>query len=367
MKILYLIDHLETNYPRDQNYIIRFMMERGHDVEVVTSKDPKFEQYNGFFFPRVKILRCPAILRVKKAKIYFNPIVLGKLYKTYDAVHSFTFFTFSSIHAILAKSNVKLIRAEVGPPDGLTFVKAKHGIYSLLVNMYKNCYDYFTAYNQVEKRSLELLGFPKERIIILPPMVDFERFSSLQRNFTDDLVSIGTIARISPEKGIHRIIPIMKKVLKVQDARPKYKLVLAGRIDDPNYARGILMNLRNMLGSSFAYLGEVAPPYSFYKNVDVVIVPSIDETGAITVLEAMSAGKIVIASNIYPINLYITDGINGFLFNTCGEASRKVLDIIENNVDVERITSKAREYAKKHDYKVVCRNLEEVYYRGSSR
>ena len=367
MKILYLIDYLETNYPRDQNYVIRFMMERGHDIEVVTSKDPKFEQYDAFFFPRVKILRCPVVLRVKKAKIYFDPIVLRKIYQTYDVIHSFTFFTFSSIHAIFAKSRVKVIRTEVGSPDGLNFVKAKHGIYSLLVNMYKNCYDYFTAYNQVEKRSLELLGFPKERIIILPPMVDFERFSSLQRNCMEDLVSIGIIARISPEKGIHRIIPIMKKVLKMRDAHPKCKLVLAGRIDDSNYARRILTDLRKMLGSSFAYLGEVAPPYNFYETVDVVIVPSIDETGAITVLEAMSAGKIVIASNIYPINLYIIDGINGFLFNTYSEASRKVLDVIENNVDIGKITSKAQEYAKRHDYKVVCRKLEEVYYRGFSK
>jgi len=129
MKILYLIDHRETNYPRDQNYIIRFMMERGHDVEVVTTKNPKFEQYDASFFPRVKILRCPVVLRVNRTKIYIDPILLKKFYQTYDVVHSFTFFTFSSIRAILAKSNIKVIRTEIGAPNGSkNFIKAKHGI-----------------------------------------------------------------------------------------------------------------------------------------------------------------------------------------------------------------------------------------------
>jgi hypothetical protein len=35
LKILYLIDHLESNYPRDQNYINKFMIEQGHEVEVI--------------------------------------------------------------------------------------------------------------------------------------------------------------------------------------------------------------------------------------------------------------------------------------------------------------------------------------------
>ena len=366
LRILYLIDHLETNYPRDQNYIIKFMMERGHTVEVITSKDQRFEQYDPTFFPRTKIMRCPIVLRVKKTKVYFHPAMLRKLCQTYDVVHAFTFFTYSSICAIPINSSVKVIRAEIGPPNGSNFVKAGRDIYSLLVKLYKKCYVYFTVYNQLEAMSLKLLGFPDEGIVTLPPMIDFDKFSSLRRFMTDS-TSIGIIARISPEKGIHKVVPIMREVLKsMPSARYRLKLILAGRIDDEDYARKILINLRNLLGSSFIYLGEVAPPYKFYQNVDVVLVPSLTETGAITTLEAMAAGRCVIASNIYPINLYISNGLNGFLFDTPFEAAKLILSILEGCIDVKPISKEAQRYAQRHDYKVVCEILEEIYSHNSA-
>lgn len=363
MRILYLIDSLETNYPRDQNYIIRYMMEKGHEVEVVTSKDQRFEIHDSTFFSHAKILRYPSLFRIRRAKIYLHPKMIEKLYRVYDVVHSFTFFTFSSIQAIFAKSSIKVIRTEVGQPNGLNFAKARRGIYSLLVKTYKNSYNYFTVYNQLERRSLELLGFPKERIVILPPMVDFDRFSLLQRDCANDLVSIGVIGRISLEKGIHRIVFIMREVIKnIPDVHCRLKLILAGRMENRDYARRVLAHLRNLLGSSFNYLGEVAPPYEFYKNVDIVIVPSLYETGAITVLEAMAAGKCVIASNIYPINLYISHGLNGFLFDEPFEASRIILSILEGCIDIKSISREAQKYVQKHDYKIICKKLEEAYY-----
>jgi len=233
----------------------------------------------------------------------------------------------------------------------------------MLVNMYKGSYDYITVYNQLEGKSLELLDFPKERIAILPPMVDFDLFSSLHSDHENSLISVGIISRISPEKGIHRVVPIMREVLEnMPDAGRRLKLVLAGRIDDQNYAKRVLANLRSLLQSRFVYLGEVAPPYRFYKNVDIVIVPSHAETGAITVLEAMAAGKYVIASNIYPINLYISHGLNGFLFNTFSEAARAILNVLGRCINTKSISSEAQKYVKKHDYRIVCQRLERIYH-----
>ena len=88
------------------------------------------------------------------------------------------------------------------------------------------------------------------------------------------------------------------------------------------------------------------------------------ETGAIVVLEAMAAGKIVIANNIYPINMYIKNGVNGFLFNDADEAVQIVEKIILGEIDIENISREARSYAKKHHYEDVCRRLEEVYKRS---
>jgi glycosyltransferase involved in cell wall biosynthesis len=341
------------------------MMEREYNVKIMTTMNRYFKQYDAFFFPLAKVLRYPVIFKIRKAKIYFRPDILSELYQTYDIIHSFTFFTFSSVLAAFTISGVKVIRAEIGAPKELNFVKTKHGIYSKLINMYKAIYDYITVYNQLEAKSLELLGFPKEKIVMLPPMVDFKKFSSLYGSHENSLASIGVIGRISPEKGIHRVVPIIKKVLKnMPSANHRLKLILAGRIDDEVYARRVLADLRSLLGSRLIYLGEVAPPYSFYRNVDIVVVPSLTETGAIVVLEAMAAGKYVVASNIYPINLYISHGQNGFLFNTPSEAAEIILDILEGRINNKSISKEAQEYAKKHDYRIICQTLEKIYHRS---
>jgi glycosyltransferase involved in cell wall biosynthesis len=364
LRILYLIDRLETSYPRDQNYIIKFMMDRGHEVEAITTMNSKYQMYDAHFFPTARILRYPTAFRVRKASIYIHPSILHELLRGFDAVHSFTFFTFSSVLGIFAKANIKVIRSEIGQPYGLNFIKAKKGVYSALVHMYRRNYSYVTAYNHLEAKSLELLGFSKSKIVLLPPMIDFKMFSSLRKP-PDHVLNIGVIGRISPEKGIHRIVPIVKELIKdTQSTSHRFRLILAGRADEEKYASAVLSSLHKLLNSRFTYLGEVTPPYRFYKMVDVVIIPSLTETGAIAVLEAMAAGKCVIASNIYPINLYISHGINGFLFNNFHEATEILRGILEGSVDMGSVSAKAQEYAKNHDYRIICKVLEQVYRRG---
>jgi glycosyltransferase involved in cell wall biosynthesis len=364
LRILYLIDHLETNYPRDQNYIIKFMMDRGHEVEVITTTNRRYQVYDALFFPTVRILRYPTAFKVRKANIYIHPSILYELLRGFDIVHSFTFFTFSSVLGIFAKANTKVIRSEIGQPHGLNFIKAKKGVYSALVHTYKRNYSYVTAYNHLEAKSLELLGFSKSKIVLLPPMIDFKMFASLRKP-PDHILNIGVIGRISPEKGIHRIVPIVKELIKdTQSTSHRFRLILAGRADEEKYASAVLSSLHKLLNSRFTCLGEVAPPYRFYKMVDVVIIPSLTETGAIAVLEAMAAGKCVIASNIYPINLYISHGINGFLFNNFHEATEILRGILEGSVDMGSVSAKAQEYAKNHDYRIICKVLEQVYRRG---
>ncbi|MEM3885435.1 MAG: glycosyltransferase family 4 protein [Nitrososphaerota archaeon] len=368
INILYLIDAFETNYPRDQNYIIRYMVERGHNITVVTSRDLRFERYDSLLFLRTRILRFPILGRFKGALIYFDPSMFKLPLQSFDVIHSFTFFTFSSVYALSFRGRVKLIRSEISHPDSLTFLKAgnKGTIYSWLTSIYRKYYDYYTVYNELEIKSLELLGFPKEKITIVKPMIDFDKFSRLSKSEYNDEISIGVIARFSPEKGLHRLISIIKNIKNSSpETLKKIRLLLAGRIDHQRYAFQVLTNLSKLLKEKFIYIGEVTPPYEFYKMIDVMIVPSITETGAIAVLEGMAAGKIVIASDIYPINLYIKHGYNGFLFRSCEDVVEILRQIVGMNIELKSIVAKAQRYAQKHDYKAVCQTLEKIYINSS--
>lgn len=365
LKIIYLIDRFETNYPRDQNYIIRYFMERGHDVTVVTSKNPYFEKYDRLMFSNAKFLRGRVLGQIRSTTIYLHPNMFRYFFEEYDVIHSFTFFTFSSLFGAILKSDVKIIRSEIGSLQGETFWKSiNYSAYRTFVDIYKKFYDYITVYNSIEAEALVTLGFEKNKILEVKPMIDFDTFSALRREpvSIDDgsEVIVGTIARISKEKGIHRLVKIFEK-MNDSLSRNKIKFLLAGRIEDACYFAEVYSRLKELLGEKFEYLGEIAPPYNFYKTVDVVVVPSLTETGAIVVLEAMAAGKVVLASNIYPINLYIDHGYNGFLFKNSQEAAKVLEAVVENYAEIKKISLNAQKVARQYDYRIVCRKLEQVY------
>ncbi|MEM3390430.1 MAG: glycosyltransferase family 4 protein [Thermoproteota archaeon] len=340
------------------------MLEKGHEVTVITSDDARFRDYDSIFFPSASIIRVPPIGRIKGAVLYFRPLMLKNLFvERFDVVHAFTFFTFSSLLGVIVDGNIKISRSEIGPPNGLTFTKAgrKFSVYSLLIKVYKDLYDYITVYNRIEAESLLELGFDERKIVVISPMIDYHKFSRLAKSGlrSEGEIILGSISRISPEKGIHRLIPLVRSIKRC--GIKKFRLLLAGRVDDPSYGYRVLQMLQNQLEDRFVYLGEVASPYKFYRMVDVVIVPSLIETGAISVLEAMAARKVVIASNIYPINLYIDHAANGFLFTEISEAVDFIESILEGNVSTEEIGKKAQNSVRQYDYRLVCSRLEHIY------
>jgi len=48
----------------------------------------------------------------------------------------------------------------------------------------------------------------------------------------------------------------------------------------------------------------------------------------------------------YPINLYISHGINGFLFNMLSKATEIASSILAGSIDIELVSAKSQRYAK---------------------
>lgn len=358
MEILYIIDDLEPRYPRDQNYIIKYMLDRGHSVYVITSRSPS-EILDYRIFPKACIYRYPSLCRVGTIKIYsMNPL---KLLRRYDIVHTFTFYTYSTIPSLASRAKGRVIRSEISHP-GARRVRRGLTIFRPLTELYKVFFDVITAYNKREAISLEILGFPREKILLLPPMIDAIHFRKAIRKPGDRLV-IGTISRISPEKGLHEI----PKILEILDniGGKDYEFILAGRIENIYYGNIVIKRLKRLLKDRFIYMGELRDPLEFYSKIDVFLFTSTIETGAIAVLEAMAAGKIVISRKIHPVDLYIEDMVTGALFETPIEGAEKLYSIINNTREIYRMQRNAIERALHHDYRVLCKKLEKVYERIS--
>jgi len=117
-------------------------------------------------------------------------------------------------------------------------------------------------------------------------------------------------------------------------------------------ARGSIERIISSNFSNFEIRGIV--PYGnmpqVYHKSDVVIVPSMHDNCPGIILEAMSCGKIVVASNVGGIPEIIENGVNGFLFEKEKpmELVNILVSIFEGNFNLDIIRKNAIDTIVKH-------------------
>ena len=150
----------------------------------------------------------------------------------------------------------------------------------------------------------EYLGLPRERIEIVPLGIDVRDFKEgsefgVQGSGSERPPTIGYLARLAPEKGLHVLADafvLLRKMPGMENARLK----IAGWLGAANreYAEGVFAKLRAAgLGEAFEYLGEVDRPgkLALLGSIDVLAVPTTyREPKGLFVLEALAAGVPVV-------------------------------------------------------------------------
>lgn len=122
-------------------------------------------------------------------------------------------------------------------------------------------------------------------------------------------VRIGTMGRISTIKGV----PVLLEAFaKLQAKFPDIECVIAG--DGPTLQDNQDLAERLGIDDRCIWMGEVENPADFYKKIRIYVQPSLSESFGLAAGEAMSCGRVVIASNVGGLVELITDRRNGLLF-----------------------------------------------------
>jgi glycosyltransferase involved in cell wall biosynthesis len=107
------------------------------------------------------------------------------------------------------------------------------------------------------------------------------------------LNAIGIIANIDKRKNIEVIIDSLKYLPK------DIKFYIAGNINDKKYQISLIKKAeRNMNLSQVIFLGYISNIEKFYKEVDLIILPSLYEGTSNVILESFKYGKLILVSNI---------------------------------------------------------------------
>ena len=211
----------------------------------------------------------------------------------------------------------------------------------------------------MRNRVVAWYGVGLDKLVVIPNGINIREFSECDDRITLDgspaILAVGYFSRL---KGFDLLI---EAVAKLRSKLPNIKLHVVG-----SGYEGYLNLLKEKGIENFVvFHGMVdhSKVCSYLKSADIFIMPSRHEGFPITLLEAMSSGIPVIASNIGSLKEIISDGKDGILFQTenTEELANSILMLSANEDLRKRISHEALKTAAKYDWKNVSEKYLTLY------
>lgn len=206
---------------------------------------------------------------------------------------------------------------------------------------------YVAVSHDISRKLVDVMGWPARKIEVIHNGVRVEATHpgdpAVRRQLTGDVDRpvVFTAARLDPQKGLDILVQAAAEV-------PEARFVVAG----DGRARGDLQAaiVERGLEDRVVLLGHRNDIPSLLAASDVFVLPSLYEGSSLAVLEAMAAGKAVIASRIGGTDELVVDGESGLLVApsdpaALGAAVRRLLADAELR---RQLGSAARERVQRH-------------------
>jgi glycosyltransferase involved in cell wall biosynthesis len=353
--------------------LTRELVRRGIDVTVFTCSIEK-----PFFLQKTKVETQLGNVRVHRIPTFYVPKTVYPmtpklapmlLKENPDVIHAhgYQFFT-SDVAATMSKIKKKpLILTLHGFPRG--FAKLTHKAYFHLIGKKTlTAAKKLIAVSNAVAREFKAIGVQKEQISIIPNGIDLEKFKHMpdgknfkkRVNIKENGRMVLSIGRIEEVKGFHHLIMALAKI---REKTAPIKLVIAG----PEFNYG--QQLRKLVAETkmedrVIFYGAIdgREKLEALAATDVAIISSIYEGFSIFLLEAMAAGKPVIATKTGVAQEIIKHGKNGFLINpgNVEELSETIIEILNNN-QTSLMSQESRNTANAFDWKKIAEQVISVY------
>jgi len=200
---------------------------------------------------------------------------------------------------------------------------------------------------------VEQQRFPAHKVAVIPNGVDTDRFvpapdvAGIRRELgigpADPVV--GIVAALRPEKNHELFLEMARRILR---QLPAAQFLIIG--DGP--CRNRLQQLADELGVAphVKFLGSRDDVPRLLAAMDVFALTSQIEANPVSILEAMSVGRPVVATNVGSIHEAVAEGESGFLV-PAGHAdrlSRRVLQLLHAPALAQRMGTAARHAVVAH-------------------
>lgn len=332
------------------------LADRGHDVTVYcrTYFTPKIPSYRG-----MRVRRLPAVRSKHLETLTHSTLsTLDCVFRRFDIVqyHAIGSAFLSLLPRLLGIKTIVSVR-------GLDWQRAKWGWFARQALRFgewasATCPTATVVVSEALQRHYTTVHGATPTLIPNAVTVGEARPINKTRHFgleKDEFLLF--VGRISPEKGLHTLLEALRPLPRAKT------LVVAG---GSSYSDAYVREVKAAAWEEVRFVGKVGREEmeELYSNCYAFILPSAMEGLSIALLEALSYGNCIVATDI-PENVEVI-GSAGLCFPPGDVAAlgQILARVLENSDLVERYRTLAREHSlKRPDWDEVARRTEELYYR----
>jgi D-inositol-3-phosphate glycosyltransferase len=241
--------------------------------------------------------------------------------------------------------------------------------------------DRLIAATPLEKNQMSwLYGAPSEKINIVPPGVDLDRFKPMDPKkarcyigMPADHQTILFVGRIQPLKGIDILMKALALIKRREPALLENVCVsiIGGdpqpdaEIEQAEFERLEQLRTELGIGDMVTFLGakDQDTLVYYYSAAEMVVMPSHYESFGMVALEAMACGTPIIASDVGGLSFSIEDGYNGYLVpGRDPEAlANKIIMLLKYPVLREQFGEQARTWVTRYSWVDIAGELLDVF------
>jgi len=313
---------------KNTSVIVNELLNNG--IKIIPLEKSWFEKidnrYLCFFLKNSFFAYFNKLLHLKKILVNEKPDLAIAHGEDSELITAFTYSSFKKVNVIHGESYFP-----VNP------------FYKFLLNSFaRKRYDFTIVVNEKLKKIPKKLGI---QYSIVKSGINLKRFNITrhQLNLQEGSIKIGFIGRVVKDKGVFELLEAFK-LIKQKQRNIELKIAGDGKalIQLQNKARELEFS------KDIKFYGEVSLSELFYKEIDILVLPSISEGLPVTILEGMASGVIIVASNVGGITEVIKNEHNGLLINGSNpdEITNAIEKLVINPLLCKELMSRANKTVK---------------------
>jgi L-malate glycosyltransferase len=228
--------------------------------------------------------------------------------------------------------------------------------------LHKLCDGIIVNSEQNKKHFIDVARMDGNFIKVIYSGIDLDEFQAFENQQPGNhKFVIGAIGRLSQEKGHIYLIEALTHITNID-----YECIIVGdgplRAKLENYVREVHLDER------IIFIGFQSDVASALSQMDVVIMPSLNETFGLTIVEAFALKKVVIGSDVGGIPELIINGQTGLIFpaKDSSALAERILYVYNNKEEAQTMAMNGHDYFMKNFTSTIMAEKTIQYYESLS-